>query len=240
VTTKSKFEILDELRIEIRSIHRQWDSLRQPLKAIDMGDKTPEGTPRFRINAMNAYEEILDQYLRLSGSIWQLKDRFKLLFELAKLSLGEVDKSGRRIAVTIEQYAAKSLNLMICADLTNEKKHGENKNRSGFSPRLNGVQLMPPSGRLSGISYDGASKMGVICVPQQSEIPYQVEVVSGDGQYSFGTAIVLAARGFAYWIPLIRQLMRLESDHPEWAPIVPMLDSVEQFVATCGTQGSSN
>jgi len=146
------------------------------------------------------------------------------------LKLRDTAANGIQIEVSIEKMVEKSLNLLLCADLYNMKKHGElNRPRTTYSPILNGVSFDASKSGVIGINYNGASKMGDILATNPEPVPYRVEILSGDGKTRFGDAVVVITRGFGYWIPLIRQLGILK-DEPESKWITENLNRVEEYI----------
>jgi hypothetical protein len=135
--------ILEEIYMELRGIVRQRSHLRRPIDMFMPIKSVPEGQPRFRVvfdtcppkiirglkipgtKLKLPDEKIADDVINYAKSVWHLKDRLKIWTKLNECNLD------------IEKYAEKNINLMVCADLANKKKHGCSSNRSGFDPSLN-------------------------------------------------------------------------------------------------------
>ena len=219
-----------EIKGELRSIIRQWDKLHKPLRCLEKVNHLSEGSPHYRIEGAQSSEELEELILRFAGSVWQLKDRLKLWIKAKGLKLGEIAANGVQTETSIEKTVEKSLNLLLCADLYNTKKHGElNCPKTIYSPILNGVHFDTCKSGTLGIKYDGASHMGDILATNPEPVPYQVEILSGDGKVSFGDAVVVITRGFNYWIPLIRQLGILKDDfESKW--IEENLSHIEEYI----------
>ena len=223
--------LADAIKEELRSIIRQWDKLRKPLRCSEKVSNLSEGSPCYRIEGAQSPEELEDLILRFAGSVWHLKDRLKLWVEAKGLKLREMAANGVQIETSIEKTVEKSLNLLLCADLDNMKKHGEvNCSRTPYSPVLNGVSFDTSKFGVIGINYDGrASHMGDILATNPEPVPYRVEILSGDGKMCFGDAVVVITRGFGYWIPLIRQLGILKDEQEsEW--IAENLGRVKEYI----------
>lgn len=232
-------EIAEGIRCELRSIVTQWDDLRQPFnRFIELPD-APDGQPRYILDGARSAEEIQERLLRFAGTVWQLKDRLILWFSARpKIEFWEMDQGKKKFKYAtakdgIEKPAARFLPLMICADLFNQKKHGENKNRSGYSPRLNGVQFDfsgLPKGTWQGFKYDGASKRNEMALSVRHPVPYVVPVVSHDEEYGFGHAVDVIVKAFSHWLPLL--LTQIGSDllpnNPEGRYLVDGLRMMQQ------------
>jgi hypothetical protein len=226
---QSKEKIATGLRVELRSVIRQWEKLRHPLSLGEIVPR-PESSPRHRVKGVQSYEDLQERVVQFAGSVWQLKDRFKLFVEAAKLELRDWDAIGRDVPTTIEEQAAKWMPLMLCADLYNAKKHGENRNRSGVDPVVSGVHLDTSTSGILGIWYDGARKIGDILTTNATPVPWGIEILSSDGTYSFGDAVVVVTRAFHYWFPFVRQLGVMDAQDPEWQALLEDLTKIEDWV----------
>jgi hypothetical protein len=205
-------QVLTEIRAELRSIIRQRDELGNPLDAFGEVVDSPLGEPRFyvlfdgkprkKVRGLKARmpsitmpdERISDQIFEFAKSVWQLKDRLKLWV------------TAHGLAIDIEAEARKCLNLLITADLANWKKHGENKNRSGLSPRLAEVRFDTSKNGVVELYYDGASKEKELLVSVPKPIPYYVDVVADDGRNVVGNAVEIISAAFEHWLSVIRKI----------------------------------
>jgi hypothetical protein len=209
----------DGIKEELRSIIRQWDKLCRPLQCSEIREPLPVGHPHYRIEGAQSHEELTDLMLRYAGSVWQLKDHLKLWVQAKGLELRDTSEDGSPQITSIEESANKSLNLMLCADLNNTKKHGTlNHPRTPYAPVLKGVSFDTSKSGVIGIYYDGdGSKTGDILASNPHSVPYRTEITSGDGTTSFGNALVIITRGFGYWIPVIRQIGILnDKEDSQW------------------------
>jgi hypothetical protein len=137
-------------------------------------------------------ERIFDKVFEFAKSVWQLKDRLKLWVKAQGMS------------IDIEAGANKSQHLLLCADLANWKKHGENKNRSGMAPRISLVTFDTSRNGALELYHDGASKHDELIVEKDVPIPYRVDVIGNGGALQLGNAVDLIQRGFEDWLPVIQ------------------------------------
>jgi len=229
-TSQPTENLANEIKVELRSIVRQWDKLHKPLRCSEKVN-VPEGSSYYRIEGAQSYEEFHELLLRFAGSVWQLKDRFKLWVKTKGLELRDTISDGKQVQTSIEKMVEKSLNLLLCADLYNTKKHGKLKYpRTNYAPILNGISLNTSKSGVIGINYDGqASKTGDIIATNPEPVPCRVEILSGDGKYCFGDAVVVITRGFGYWIPFIIQSGILKKDtESKW--IADNLSRIEEYI----------
>lgn len=175
-----------EIRRELRAILRGMDRLREPMSPELVKD-IPESEPRYLLRKLGAYESIQDDVIALAGMVWHLKDRLKRWMAASNLGCSP----------TIEELAAAHKCLLICCDLVDSKKHGGASNRSGYAPRVRSVGFRPDG--VIGLRYDGALKAGEICVMKPDPIAYTVEIVTADGQGTFGPAIDVICKAFEQW-----------------------------------------
>lgn len=227
---QSTENLAGEIKKELRSIIRQWKKLHKPLRCSEKVN-VPEGTPPYRIEGAQSYEELQELILRFAGSVWQLKDRLKLWVKAKGLELRETVSNGKQARTSIEEAVKKSPNLLLCADLYNTKKHGKlDCPRTDYSPILSGVSFDTSKSGVIGINYDGqASMTGDIVATNSEQVPFRIEILSGDGKNCFGDAVVVITRGFGYWIPVIRQLGVL-GDDPESKWITDNLCCIEEYL----------
>jgi hypothetical protein len=202
---KTPDQIAADIRIELRSIVRGLQHLRQPFTEFDDVPGLPEGHPRFRLKQAACYEEVQRRVLEVAGAIWHLKDRLKLWVAARSLT----------ISPTIEELVAGNLALLLCSDLINAKKHGECKNRSGYGPRLGGLRIDINGNGAVAMRYDGAAKEDEILVTHRVPVPFQVEIISGDGRGTFGNAAEVIEKAFDVWRQVICQLGILAAPDPE-------------------------
>ena len=222
-TSQPTENLANEIKVELRSIIRQWDKLHKPLRCSEKVN-IPEGSSYYRIEGAQSYEEFHELLLCFAGSVWQLKDRFKLWVKTK-------GSDGKQVQTSIEKMVEKSLNLLLCADLYNIKKHGKLKYpRTHYAPILNSISFNTSKSGVIGINYDGqASKTSDIVATNPEPVPYRVEILSGDGKYCFGNAVVVITRGFGHWIPFIIQSGILKKDtESKW--IADNLSRIEEYI----------
>jgi hypothetical protein len=203
-------EIAAEIRAELRSILRQRQDLQRPLDWFGLVELRAEGEPRYYVlfdqnprlivqgmllgslgKLRFPDERIIDRVFEFAKSVWQLKDRLKLWVKF--------QGSGP----DAEAVAAGSQNLLICADLANWKKHGENKNRSGLNPRIDLVTFDTSRNGAIELYSDGATKHQEPLVAKNVPIPYTVEVEGKGGTVQLGDATQLIWRAFQDWLAVI-------------------------------------
>jgi hypothetical protein len=228
---KSPKIVTAEIRSELRSIIRQWERLRQPLRNDRVVDERHD-QPRFQIEALNSLEELPEHVTRFAGSVWQLKDRFKQYVDAHGLQLAIIDAIGRQKRTTIEDEAEKSTPLMLCADLYNYKKHGGHSNRSGYDPILHGIQTDTSKSGVLGLYINSATQTSNIRTSHSAPVPYRIEIRSRDGRHSFGDALVVILRGFAFWFPFIRQHGVLTPIDEESQDILGGMARIEEHLRT--------
>ena len=227
-----------EIREELRSILRSREDLRQPLSKFEQAGRREEGRPAhyvafdmnprrpirgLRINVKKLSlpdERILDEVHHFAKSVWHLKDRLKQWI------------NSRNLRLRPEQVAEQSKRLKVVADLANKKKHGKLKHpRTDQNPRL-GVPVVSADGeRVPGgdglVSFDtsksgllefwynGASKEKELMVTNTSPIPFEVEILVGDGTESLGNAVDFIYSAFCEWIPILLECGVLEGEDEE-------------------------
>jgi len=198
--------MLEQIYTELRSIVRQRSHLRRPINGFVLIEGIPEGQPRFRvafdscprknIKGLKVFveklvlpdEKIIDDVLAFAKSIWHLRDR---LIIWTKLKNSDLD---------IRKYAKENVNLMICADLANKKKHGRAENRSGFNPELK-IEIEFDTSRNGVLEffYDGLLREKELLVSIPEPIPYRVEILRGDGNSLADDAVNFISEAFDYW-----------------------------------------
>jgi hypothetical protein len=230
-------QIAAEIRAELRSILRQRQDLRRPLDWFGLVESRVEGEPRYyvlfdqnprlvvkglRLGGLGKLrvpdERIIDRVFEFAKSVWQFKDRLKLWVKL------------QGAGPDIEAAAASSQNLLICADLANWKKHGENKNRSGLDPRIDFVTFDTSRNEAVELYADGGSKHQELLVAKDIPIPYRVDV-HGKGGVQLGDASDLIWCAFQDWLPIITSTGVLDGDNRESEYLRQQLFSLEQACA---------
>jgi len=215
-------DIAAEIRTELRSILRQRDDLRKPLDWFGEVESRPPDVPRYYVlfdqdprlvvsglrlggsgEISLADERIIDRVFEFAKSVWHLKDRLKLW----------VDAQG--LNFNVEAKAAKCRALLICADLANWKKHGENRNRSEIDPRVETVKFDTSKSGGIELYYDGATKHQELLVANPVPISYRVDVLADGGNTNLGNAVDVIDRGFSDWLPMIMTLGILSADNRE-------------------------
>lgn len=209
---QSPMRIAGEIRTELHTILRGLCELMRPLHQFYTSPDRPVGVPRhfvtfdrsihsggtgLRIGALKVVlpvPSITERVGSLAVSIWHLKDR---LNKYAKATGKKID---------LDEWARREVNLLICADLTNYKKHAGNENQSRLNPRLNDVVEFDTS--RSGCleqCYNGAMKTGELLVTNKEPIPFWVNVLDGDSNV-IGNAADILRSAFDHWLPVIDQL----------------------------------
>jgi hypothetical protein len=130
-----------EIRKELRGILRMQAELQQPLDEFWADPNRPVGVPRFYVRFDRSWprgviglrigvlkiklpdERIQDHVLEFAKGVWHLKDR---LHQWVKATGSGED---------VEAWAEQSIDLRICADLANWKKHGRHQNISKLGLR---------------------------------------------------------------------------------------------------------
>jgi hypothetical protein len=230
----------EKLRAALRSIIRDWQTMREPLPVDEITDRLPNDPQRFRIRGAESYEELQERVLKFAGRVWQLKDGLiKWLETRPSLKIDYVDPStgtavgastGQNAEQIIEGAAKLCLPLLLCADLYNSHKHYDDCNRSGYQPFLNGVQFDGSAAGELGIRYDGKRKIGEIAVTNRLPVPFRIEIHSQNQPVNFGDAVITVGRAFKYWIPLIRQMELLSLGAGEDKAILEDLAVIEDTV----------
>ncbi len=213
-------KIATEIKQELRGILRRIDELKMPFTP-EFVESRPDGN-RFRIRHATSYERIHEDICTLAGMVWHLKDRIGRWFSA----------TGRQVEPSLEDLAASNTALCVCADLIDSKKHGGGCNRSGHSPKLNGLKLAP-NGPVQ-FRYDGALKVAEIHVPSDDPIPYVVQIVSAEGHVFADdndvpiNAIDLICTAFDCWNQLLAQTMLLSDSNPEDSKLFKMLNRFKE------------
>ena len=162
-------------------------------------------------------ERILDLAYRFAESVWHLKDRLKTWVEAKGLDCD------------IESIASSREELLVVADLANQKKHGALRQpRSGRSPRLgtprrddSGANVGAGSGVVSFDTsksgpmvwfYSGSRKEKELLVTNPVPIPFTLEILVGDGETSLGNASEFIYSAFCRWLPIIKDAGILAGD----------------------------
>ncbi len=208
-------EMATEIRKELRGIFRRIDGLRRPLDVEPM-EGIPEGEPRYLIRQAGHYEAIQEEVITLAGMVWHLKDRIKRW--MAASCLG--------CSPTVEELADACMPLKVCGDLIDSKKHGGGSNGSGYSPKVSGISL--PTNGLLAIRYDGGLKAGEFLVTKPDPMPYTIEIVSGDGKFTFGPAVDVICKAFEQWRVLIENLDLLGGSDGESVQLRRLFNRFEQ------------
>lgn len=209
---RSPEKIGDEIKAELRNILHTLCELLRPIDRFSSSANRQMGGPRYfvcfdstphrevmglRTNILKMsfpVETITDRVAQLAASVWHLKDR---LNHYAKATKANADS---------DAWANSDLNLQICGDIGNHKKHGHNQNYSRMNPRLIAEVNFDTSrsGQLE-FYFDGATKQRELLVSNPVPIPYWVDVVDGTNTIIGDAASILRA-GFDHWLPLIDQL----------------------------------
>lgn len=221
------------IRTELRTILRQYDELITPLNRFELHPRRSQTEPRFYVafdcrdrreitglrtsikTLVLPDEYILENILRLTQSVWHLKDRLNQL------------ANAKHVLTDVAETVMTSDALQICADLANEKKHGACENRSGLSPAL-GTWTENEEARREGVVefdtsksgvlelyYEGSTKTKELLVTNRAPIPFRVDILLNDGTSYRRDAVTVIYDAFKLWLPLIDDLEILDPDDPE-------------------------
>jgi len=188
-------KIAEDIRIELRSILRQKQELSKPIGWFRLINSIPEGKPRYfvvfdksefrhikglqtNIKELGLPDEgIWDSITNFAMGVWHLKDR---LHQWIKIN---------GIKVNAESVVDDSLNLKVCADIANSKKHGRSSNRSGLSPTLSLVKFDTSNSGTIEFYYEGDIKNKILLVTNPIPIPYTVDIMINNEQGTLGNAV---------------------------------------------------
>ncbi len=218
-----------EIRSELRSILRARRDLYSPIERFepttDSDGKTRyyvlfdmhrrlriEGLKLGGLNELKLPDEgIQDRVLEFAKAVWHLKDR---LHQFARATNQAVD---------LDAVADRSMELLICADLANKKKHGRTGNRSKVSPVLDSVRF--DTSRCGAIEfyYDGAMKYKELIVSNLAPIPFTVAILQEGTAAVLGDSLVTINQALCNWLPVIQQLGALSNEDPETAALKGIL-----------------
>jgi hypothetical protein len=207
--------MLAEIRAELRGILRRMDELRRPMTPELAIDPSEAELP-YVLRRMASHEAIQEDVISLAGMVWHLKDRLNRWMSAV----------GKTCVPSIEEIAAAQKPLLICGDLIDSKKHGGGSNRSGFAPQVGEIGFSQ-DGRI-GFRYDGALKLSDIRLEKPTPIPFTVDIVSGDGQFTFGPAVDLISKAFENWRILIEVTGLLGGGDPESQELRRLLERFEK------------
>jgi hypothetical protein len=224
--SQSAMEVAREVRVELRSILRQFEDLRRPITRFHKVENRPVGRPQFHVEfdagPLTDFiglhlgellslglpdERIHDAAYELAKSIWQLKDRLRKWVVAANRPETEEE---------VEDYAARSTEMLVVADLANWKKHGElGKYRCGDRPRIDIIEFnLSNSGKVECYSH-GGSKQRALFVERNAPIGFTIPIVFDrpdpltlDGMQVFSAAI-------DHWKPFIHQVQVLQLNDGE-------------------------
>jgi len=209
-------EMAAEIRRELRGILRRLDDLRRPMIPELAADHAERDDLQYVLPRLAAHEAIIEDVITLAGMVWHLKDRLKRWLAASDLACSP----------TIEEIAASQKPLLICGDLIDSKKHGGGSNRSGFAPTVGNISFNP--GGQIGLKYDGALKVADFRVSNQTPIPFTVEIVSGDSQYTFGPAVTVISKAFENWRNVINATDLLDGTGTECCELRRLLERFER------------
>ena len=225
-------DLCQEIIREVRAIFRLRDDLRSPITSFTKFERRDGNGPSFYIDfdsrphmlitglqiGMKLFalpdERIQDLTLEACKAVWHLKDRLKMM--------ATANGSG----IDVETLAAKSDSLLLCADLANRKKHGENKNRSTKDPRCGLVKFHFADCGVIELYYDGATGHKEVIVERPVPIHFHVTIASGDDTELYEDAVTLIEDALRAWTPTIYSLNFLEADDRSASHIRSLLDSL--------------
>lgn len=147
-------------------------------------------------------ERISDLYFNFAMAVWHLKDRLRHYSQAAEVS------------IDIQATEVGSRDLLICADLSNWKKHGAHGDRSALRPYLSEVRFdLSKSGGIE-LYYDGVMKKKGLIVSNLQPIPFHIDVLTGEGRSIVGNAREIINTAFCAWIPLIEMAGLFSEKYP--------------------------
>ncbi len=212
-------QIADEIKLELRSIIRQRNSLLVPIIPSQVINGVPDGQPKYRavfdrmplqpITGLKIKatiitlfdEKIIDDVLHYAQSVWHLKDRLNLWVKL------------KNIGYNIEEAVQNNMNLMICADLANRKKHGRSENRSGFAPKLNEkIEFDTSKNGLIEFYCDWNRMEKELIVSNPTPIPFRAEILKDDNTVFSDNAVIYITQAFLYWLEILEKMCFWEND----------------------------
>lgn len=212
-------EVLKEILQELRSIVRQREHLLRPINMFQTIESIPEDKPRHRVvfdtrpakpikglmvgakRIKLPDEKIIDDVLGYAKSVWHLKDRLGLWSTL------------RRSEFDIEEIINKSMELMVCSDLANRKKHGRSDNRSGFYPKLNvEVEFDTSKNGVLEFFYNGVLREKELLVTNRVPISYKVEILKENGNVLSNDAVEYISQAFNRVLPIVEHLEVLDQE----------------------------
>jgi hypothetical protein len=161
-------------------------------------------------------ERIQDDVLSLAQSVWHLKDRLR---RWAK---------AQNIQIDIEKLASQNVNLMVCADLANMKKHGGTGKWSRLSPYISEVHFDTSKSGLLELYYDGTAKEKQLHVTNPNPIAYRVKIMTkpedkDEEKVVAEDAVAYIWEAFEYWLPIIKDLGVLKPDNAESGALIKIL-----------------
>lgn len=220
--------VLRAIRQECRSIIRQFSQMLKPHSSfievigrrtprfyVALSARRPPDIDGLRIGTKKLAlpdEYIEDAAYQLASSIWHIKDHLK---RWTKMMMPQVD---------VEHEAEQCKPLLICADLTNRKKHGGDGSRSGLNPRVDLVEFDLSQSGVIELFYDGALKNKELFVEHPVPIDYRVRLMSDDPNDSDMNVLDILKKAFAGWLPLLSNV--LVGDEHE---VVRLRELIEQF-----------
>ncbi|MCH8823863.1 MAG: hypothetical protein IH984_10185 [Planctomycetes bacterium] len=163
-------------------------------------------------------ERIRDSFFHYAKAIWHLKDRLVIWAQVTGIA-----RDLKNAKSLIHAIPGGCLELRICTDLANKKKHMQNQNRSGLKPDLSEVQFDTSKCVPIELYFDGATKQQEILVTIPSPIGYSLNVITDPDQTVFGNAIEVMKTGFNSWLPLIDDMEVLADDNPETQSLLRIL-----------------
>ncbi len=215
-------EIADGIRKELRSILKMRLELCTPIDRFEPVVSAHDGESRHYVifqsgrkpgfkglllGGLKVFtapdERIHDAVLEFSKAVWHLKDR---LIRFARI---------RGSSINFEEIAQQSNELLVASDLSNQKKHGGNDNRSGLDPYLSEVSFDTSNSGMVEIYYDGAIKEKGLIVSNPVPIPFSIDILANNGDQNLGDARIVLNSAFGHWLPTIRSLGVIAGDDPE-------------------------
>ncbi len=154
-------------------------------------------------------ERIIDQGYELAGHIYHLKDRLHQFVRSTERPSRRKDHT-----LNVSRIVDRSLDLLVCGDLVNFKKHGRNENRSKMTPSLgNAIYDTSVCGPVE-VQYDGSNKATALLASTTAPVSRRIELMSKDELWR-PNALDTFVAAIETWRPLIEDTGLLSGSDSE-------------------------